>query len=71
MGFTSIRSLYEWLTLKDYEKAKKRATAQIVSRFSRGNTSLQNGSYMDESELRDLTAAGDKAVENLRRRTTA
>ena len=62
-----IRAIYDWLTLADYKAAKERATAQIVARFARGNTAVQNGQYIDEDKLRDLSAAGDRATESLRR----
>ena len=30
--------IFEWVTLRDYEAAKERATDEVVERFSRGNT---------------------------------
>ncbi len=65
-GGIGICTLYEWLTLADYEAAKVRVTEQIVARFSRGNTAVQNGAYIDENEFRNLVAAGDRALESLR-----
>jgi hypothetical protein len=63
----NFRAIIDWLTLADYEAAKERATEQIVARFARGNTAVQNGQYIDEDKLRDLSAAGDRATESLRR----
>jgi len=50
-----LKKLYEWLTLADYRAASARATEQIIKRYTRGNVSLQNGWYMDERELNDLS----------------
>jgi hypothetical protein len=63
----AIRRLYNWLTLNDYEIAKEEATDLIVKRLSRGNTSTQNGWYLDLIDLTRLSRAGDKAMRKLRR----
>jgi len=57
-----LKSFFQWITLRDYDVAKDQATEAVVKRFSRGNTSVQNGWYMDQSKLDKLSAAGDKAV---------
>ena len=63
----AIRRLYNWLTLNDYEIAKEEATDLIVKRLSRGNTSTQNGWYLDLIDLTRLSRAGDKAMLKLMR----
>jgi|HubBroStandDraft_4_1064222.scaffolds.fasta_scaffold3140281_1 hypothetical protein len=60
-----IRTLIDWLTLADYEAAKARATEEIVARLSRGNIVVQNGWFMDEAALANLSLAGDLAISRL------
>jgi hypothetical protein len=67
----AIRRLYNWLTLNDYELAKDEATDLIVKRLARGNTSTQNGWYLDLIDLTKLSLAGDKAMRKLKRIITA
>lgn len=62
-----MRRLYNWLTLHDYEMAKDESTDLIVKRLSRGNTSTQNGWYLDFIDLTKLSLAGDKAMRKLKR----
>lgn len=64
----ALKSFYQWLMLRDYEVAKADATELVVKRFSRGNTSAQNGWYMDCAELAELSRAADKAMSRLERR---
>ncbi len=65
---TTIRSIYEWVTLRDYEAAKERATDEVVERLSRGNTLAQNGSSMEQSELNQISIAADAAMMRIERR---
>jgi hypothetical protein len=59
--------LREWLLLADYEAAKDHATDVIIARYARGNTSIQNGWYLDETDLAALSRAGDDALLKLKR----
>jgi hypothetical protein len=63
----TIRAIYEWLTLRDYEAAKERATDEVVERLTRGNTLAQNESSMEETELNRISIAADAAMEKIER----
>ncbi len=63
-----IRKTYAWFSLADYEEASEQATQQIVKRYTRGNVSVQNGRYLNEKGLSDLSAQGDKAAARLSRK---
>ncbi len=60
-----FRCLLAWLHMEDYSAAKQKATDDIVARYSRGNTSMQNGDYIDRDKLTKLSALGDKAMARL------
>jgi hypothetical protein len=62
-----FRRLRAWLRLDDYTEAKSEATDRIIARYSRGNTSVQNGQYMDKDKLNDLSSRGDEAMSRLRK----
>ena len=64
----AIRSIFEWVTLRDYEAAKERATDEVVERFSRGNTLAQDGASMEEAELNRFSIAADAAMIRIERR---
>jgi hypothetical protein len=66
-----LKSFYQWLTLHDYESAKDEGTDRIIKRYSRGNTSIQNGWYVTEDELKELSAKGDRAMTFLEGRLPA
>lgn len=66
-----FRKIRDWLTLADYGKAKREATRQVVRRYSRGNTSVQNGWFMDEAELESLSRKADDAMKEINRRAAA
>jgi hypothetical protein len=66
---TGIRSLYEWVTLRDYEAAKEHATNEVAERFSRGNTlSQENDSSLEETDLARISIAADAAMMKIERR---
>lgn len=67
----SMHKIWEWLTFADYEAAKERGALDVVARYTRGNVLTQNASLLDESSLRDLAAAGDKAAKILREKVLA
>jgi hypothetical protein len=64
---TTFRTVYDWVTLRDYEAAKERATDEVVERLSRGNTLAQDGSAMEEAELLRISLAADVAMNKLER----
>jgi hypothetical protein len=64
-----VRGAYNWLTLADYDKVKEEAVNNIVSRYARGNINFQNGSVLDEDEVRLLSKEGDRALASLNKRS--
>ena len=48
-----------------YEIAKEIATMDIVARFSRGNTAVQNGHLLDDPEIDELRLKNAKAMKRL------
>jgi len=68
MFMEKLRELYSWFTLADYEKASEEATKRIVKRYIRGNVSGQDGRYLNEGNLADLSARGDLAATRLRQK---
>jgi hypothetical protein len=62
-----IKALLGWASLADYDAAKERATLDVVSRFARGNTSVQSGQVLDEGDLRQISGDGDRALRSLDR----
>jgi hypothetical protein len=60
-----FQRLRAWLRLDDYAAAKDKATDDIIARYSRGNTEIQNGHYLDRDKLNDLSARGDEAMSRL------
>jgi len=63
----SIQTIYDWVTLRDYQQAKERATDQVVERLTRGNTLAQDGSAMEQDELDQLSRSADDAMRSLAR----
>lgn len=61
---TLLKELISWLKLADYDDASRHASEQIVARYARGNVALQNGWFMDKSDLARLSEAGDRAIAN-------
>jgi hypothetical protein len=62
-----FRRIRDWFTLADYDDEKEKATERVVQRFARGNVCVQNGWFIDDTALADLSKRGDKAVARLRR----
>ena len=63
----SVHAVWDWVTLRDYDAAKERATDEIVERLSRGNTLAQDGASMERGELDTFSAAADGAMTKLER----
>jgi len=64
-----FRQFFDWLSVKDYAAAKERAAIETAARYSRGNVAAQSGWFLDEAGLQKLSAAGDRAVSNLKQKT--
>jgi hypothetical protein len=64
-----IHALIGWLNLSDYDVEIANNSEQVVSRFARGNTVLQNGegAFVDEAALAELSHAGDRAIREIDR----
>jgi hypothetical protein len=62
-----LQKIHSWFTLADYAHASERATRQVVKRYTRGNVSTQNGWYLNEADLSDLSERGDEAAARLRK----
>lgn len=61
----NVRAVYDWVTLRDYDLAKERATDEVVGRFSRGNTLAQDGASLEQQELENLSLKADEAMRKL------
>jgi hypothetical protein len=48
-----------------YEVAKENATMDVVARFSRGNTAVQSGHFLDEPEINGMREKSAKAMKRL------
>jgi hypothetical protein len=66
----AIRALCDWVTLRDYDRAKDRAAEEIEQQISRGNTLAQNGSCLEQPELDKVSMAADRAMVRIERRVT-
>lgn len=62
-----IMAFIDWLTLKDYDKAKADGRRRIVARYSRGNVLVQRGRYLDQADAADVVRRGDVAMDKLER----
>lgn len=67
MIMKKLHDLYSWFTLNDYREASEQATRQVVKRYTRGNVSTQNGWYLNENDMADLSRRGDEAADRLRK----
>lgn len=48
-----------------YEAADHVSVERVVARFSRGNTSIQHGRYLNAAKMGKLQADGDQAAARL------
>ncbi len=62
-----VVELFDYLTVRDYAKAKEAATKRIVKRQSRGSIFAQNGWYMTAQKLAKKSRAADADIEFLAR----
>lgn len=51
-----------------YEAASQKATERVVSRYARGNTSIQLGRYLNSTKMEKLRTNGDRAAARLAKR---
>ena len=62
-----IKYFINEILLSGYEAAKEAGVLRVIRRYSRRNTSVQNGNIIDDKGLRNLRAEGDRAAAYLRR----
>lgn len=62
-----LTPLFDWMTVRDYDKAKADALRRIVARFSRGNIKVQRGRYLDDRDFVSFVERGDAAMNRLER----
>lgn len=62
-----FKKFFGWLNLADLDTARREASMQVIARYSRGNTSIQDGRIMSRDDLARLSAAADQAMDRLRR----
>ena len=67
MLMEKLRKVYAWFSLEDYVRASEHAKRQVVKRHTRGNVSTQNGWYLNEADLAELSKRGDEAAARLRK----
>lgn len=62
-----VKMLFDYLTLRDYDRAEVESTDRIIKRQSRGSIFAQNGWYISRSQLDKQSREGDKHISNLRK----
>lgn len=60
-----LKRIIDRILLGGYDAEVKKAENQVVTRYTRGNTSVQNGRFLDSDGLNELRQRGDKASDRL------
>jgi hypothetical protein len=60
-----LAKLIDKIFYSGYEVAKENATMDIVARFSRGNTAVQSGHFLDTPDIEEMRKANKKAIKRL------
>ncbi len=60
-----ISSFVDWITVRDYDKAKEASERELVARLARGNVLLQLGHYITAEDASEITRLGDLAMDRL------
>ena len=68
MIVSMFRRLHDWLTLRDYDRARETALRGVVARYARGNIAMQEGRFLTKADMAELRREGDAAAERLRRK---
>ena len=58
-------TLVDRIVLGGYELAKSSGLLAVIGRLSRGNTAVQDGQILDDSEIAALRTNGQKALRSL------
>ncbi len=59
--------IYEWLTVRDYGRAKRAATEMIIQKQSRGSIPAQSGEAMSKRDLDSASHRSDKSLRRLKK----
>lgn len=63
-----LRKLIDRFLFGGYEAANRASEKRVVSRYARGNTSIQFGRYLNKPKLEKLLSDGDRAAQRLAKR---
>lgn len=63
-----LRKIFDLIVLNGFEAADERSAERVVARYSRGNTMVQFGRYLNSLKTERLRANGDRAAARLERR---
>ncbi len=63
-----LNNLIDRIFYGGYETANCTAVERVVSRYTRGNTSIQFGRYITTENMEELRANGDRAAARLAKR---
>ncbi len=63
-----LRELIDKIFYGGYDAANRKSVERVVTRYSRGNTSIQFGRYLTTDKMEELRANGDRAAARLARR---
>lgn len=62
-----IMALFDWITLRDYDRAKALGQRCAVARYSRGNTLTQIRRYLNDADSAEIIRRGDRDMARLER----
>lgn len=60
-----LKELIDRIFYGGYDAASRSSTGRVVARFTRGNTSIQFGRYLNSAKMEKLQADGDRAAARL------
>lgn len=60
----TLSALKEWY-FRDYESEKADIDESVVARFARGNVRVQEGHYINQRQLEELSARAKSALERM------
>ena len=63
----TMTKLFDWLNVRDYEKAKHEATLEIIRKQCRGSVAAQNGDFLFGDGLEKISRLADKSLSNLKK----
>lgn len=63
-----LRKLIDFFFFGGFEAADHKSAERVITRYARGNTSIQFGKYLSGKKLEKLRADGDRAAARLAKR---